>query len=81
MKRLGKSMSDLRQTEMLERLSVILGQIQLTQGEVTNFFIRAHQVRLEAMLVGEIRLLAACHQMTEVLQKIFFSEPELMEPG
>ena len=55
-------------------------QIQLTQGEAINFFIEAHQVKLETMLEGEAKQLAAnCHQMTRVLQRDLVSEPGLME--
>ncbi len=65
---------------MPERPKEMAVQIQLIQGEVIYFFIRAHQVKLETMLEGEAKQLAAdCHQVTRVLQRDLVSVPELME--
>ena len=76
MNKLEMITSDQRQTEMLERLKEIPGQ--LTQGEAINFFTRAQQVKLETMLEGDARHLGvACHQVTGVLRKDLVLEPEL----
>ncbi len=80
MKEVERITSDLGQKEIPERPKEMAVQIQLTQGEAINFFIRAQQVKLEMMLEGEAKQLGAdCHQVTRVLQRDLVSEPELME--
>ena len=80
MKEVGQITSDLGQKEMPERPKEMAVQIQLIQGEAINFFIKAHQVKLETKLEGEAKQLAAdCHQVTRVLQSDLVSELELME--
>ena len=80
MKEVEQITSDLGQKEMPERPKEMAVQIQLIQGEAINFFIRAHQVKLETMLEGEAKQLAADgHQMTRVLQRDLVLEPGLME--
>ena len=80
MKEVGQITSNLGQKEMPERPKEMAVRIQLTQGEAINFFIQAHQVKLETMLEGEAKQLAAdCHQVTRVLQRDLVSEQELTE--
>jgi antitoxin component of MazEF toxin-antitoxin module len=80
MKEVGQITSNLGQKEMPERPKEMAVQIQLTQGEAINFFIQAHQVKLETMPKGEAEQLAAdSHQVTRVLQRDLVSEQGLME--
>ena len=77
MMKLGQITSDLKQIEMPERPKEMGGPDLAYSRRGDQFFTRTQQVKLETILEGEARHLgAACHQVTEDLQKALVSEPE-----